>query len=1274
MQNKDFSALMIKIASPQDILEWSKGEINSPDTINYRTWKPKEGGLFCEKTFWPVKNYECACWKHKGIRYRGITCDVCWVEVTTSRSRRERMGHIKLESPVLHVWYYNSTPSLIGLVLNLSAKEIEKIIYFDKYIVVDINEKQQKNIVKNIEQMYHNKMQLIESEYKKELKHLEEMDLSAEEFKRRKDSLESLRRENEEDLRKQYSDIKSKIKWLRLYSTISEIDYRNVFSYYEWAFKFKSWVEAIEYLLEKKFNLKEEIEKVKKEYKKAKWKQKEDLFKRLQLLINLYVAGVDPKWAILRYLPVIPADLRPIVQLDWWKIASSDINIFYRRVLMRNIRLKKMIAADMPDVIKKNEVRLLQESVNNLFIGERNNQWSAGAGVKVYKSLTDILIWKEWRFRKNLLWKRVDYSGRSVITVGPELKLDECWVPLYIAVKVFTPFIISRLLKLKYAYTPKQAEKLIKEEKPIALQVLQEVIKDKYVLLNRAPTLHRLGIQAFKIKLMSWKTIRIHPLVCTAFNADFDGDQMWLHLPLSEEAQEEAKTIIASDKNILRPGSGEPIITHTQDMVLWVYYLTNDEDIKTDEVKWIYNSIEDVVVALNSNEIKIKDRIKLNYNWEEIETTVGRVVFNSLLPEELRFINEKITKKWLKKLLDNIYETKWREETVKIADAIKNYWFRYATLAASTINVFDLQIPDIKRQLLEEWDKKVKQIHNAWYKWFLTDEEKHRSIISVWSDIKSQIESKIKEIYNAWNDIYVFIDSWARWDWSQLTQLSGMKWLVANPKWEVIELPIKSALVEWFSSIEYFIAAHGARKWKADTALKTAESWYLTRRLVDATQDMIIREEDCWTDRYLLITKDEVEARWENMFDVVYGRILSEDLKDKDWNVLLKKWEIIKKKHRHLIENSNIDYIKVRSPLTCNTEAGCCAHCYGMDLSTRQLIEVWTAIWVIASQSIWEPGTQLTMRTFHTWWVAQEQGDITQGIKRVEELFEVRTPKNSAVVAPFDWEVTITEEATYIKFTIKWEKEKKTYLTKDKDYKIIVKKWDFLKKWDNYAKKWRSLLKVVEDCEVIDVKKDKIVVSVINTFEKEIPSWFNIKVKNWEQVYKWQVLSWWVIDIREYRDIVGDLETQKYIISEVKKVYSSQWQELNEKYIEVIVKQLFSKVVIIEPWDSSFIPWNIVKYEEAERVNRQLIKEWKKEVKFERLILWLTQIAKQTDSWLSSASFQETKRVLVNASIKWSIDKLEDLKSNVIIGRKLPIWKIYQEKYYGRKKEEEEQD
>lgn len=1261
MINRNFEWLMVKLASPEDIKSWSKWPVTSPETINYRTWKPKQGWLFCESIFWPIRNFECSCGKYKWVRYKWIVCERCWVEVSSSRVRRERMWHINLASPVVHIWYAKATPSRVWLLLNLSVKEIEKILYFVKYIVVDYDKNQKKNAIAALDKNFEEKLKDLSSYFDEENSELNSQkdSISPKEYNNKKEEIERIYSENKSELEKEYSRIKSILSNLRVWSTVVESDYRNVFYKYDWIFTFESWATAILHLLEK-IDLDKEIKDILSTFRKLKWTERDKAFKRLRLLINLHISNVRPEWIVLRHLPVMPPDLRPVVQLEWWRFASSDINLFYRRVLMRNLRLEKMIKAWMPDVIKKNEIRLLQESVNNLIVWEKDTAWK-WAWMKVFKSLTDMLSGKEWIFRKNLLWKRVDYSWRSVITVWPNLNLDECWLPIYIAVRMFTPFIISKLIQNNIAHTPKQAEKLIKDENPIALRILKQVIDWKYVMLNRAPTLHRLWIQAFKIRLMPGKTIRLHPLVCPAFNADFDGDQMAVHLPLSDEAQREAREYIASDKNILSPASWDPVITHTQDIVLWSYYLTNDK-LSNLEPVWNYNSIEWVVNSFLSWNIDVRDMINFHYNWELKLIMVGRVLFNSILPEEIRFIDKIIWKNELKFILDTVYDNFWREEVVRVADSIKDWWFKFATLSAVTINIFDLVVPHEKKWLLDEWDEKVRQIHDYWYKWFLSDLEKHRLIINVWSEVKTEIERLIKNYYKPWNDVHTLIDSWARWNWSQLTQLSWIKWLIASPSWWIIELPIKSSLIEWFSPIEYFIAAHWARKWKADTALKTAESGYLTRRLVDSSQEVVVKEDDCWTSNWLIITEDDAQLRWEKFENMIYWRTILEDVYSSDWSLIAKEWEILSRYQVNQIISSWLKSLKVRSALTCRTDSWVCKKCYWMDLSKREEVEIGSAIWIIASQSIWEPGTQLTMRTFHGGWVATSEWDMTQGIKRIEELFEIRKPKNSAIVAPFDWTLRVNETWKMLEAEIISEPEMLPYIVKPW-YWICVKKWDFLKKWSAFAIKWKSQLKVQQEWEVVDIKDDTVILWVVTKRTKALAGWTVFKVKDGSFVVKWQIISTWALDIKEYKWIVWDLEAQKYIVREIKKVFTSQWQDVNDKYMEIIVKQLFSKVLVEDSWDSTFIPWSTINYEEFIKVNEDLESKWLKPSTWERLALWLTQIAKESKSWMSSASFQETMRIMVDSSTKWAIDELSDLKSNVIIWRLLPIGDIYKKQY-----------
>lgn len=1249
MEKSHFDGLMVTLASPENIAKWSFGSVDSPDTINYRTGKPKPKGLFCEAIFGPMKNFECGCGKYKGVRYKGIVCERCGVEVTTSRVRRERMGHVELAAPVIHVWYIKATPSRIGLLLNLSVNEIEKILYFVKYVLINnITAAQEKEVFKRLEDDYQLKLKELEALYKEESAHAN-----------KKNDVEKLYAENKSALEKEFNRIKSVVANLETGATILESDYRNIFRRFDDIFNFRSGSEAI-YKLLSEINVEKEIKNLIKDFHAFKGEAKNKALKLMKLLINLYISGVKPEWMVIKNLPVIPPDLRPVVQLDGGRFASSDVNLFYRRVLMRNIRLKKMIQVGMPDVVKKNEIRLLQESINNLIVGEKTGVAKAGSGIKVFKSLTDMLSGKEGIFRKNLLGKRVDYSGRSVITVGPQLKLDECGLPLYIAVKMFTPFIIGKLIERKIVYTPKQAEKLIKEENPISLKILEEVIKDKYVLLNRAPTLHRLSIEAFKIKLMPGKTIRLHPLVCSSFNADFDGDQMAVHLPLSEEAQTEAKELIAADKNILKPSSGEPTLTHHQDMTLGVYHLT-DNYTTTPRYIGIFNNYETLKARFYAGEAHLRDQVKFLHEGQHIDTTVGRVLFNDLLPEKIRFKNETITKKGIKKILDEIYDNYDMDVVVKVADNIKDRGFKYATISATTVNIFDMMVPKEKEELLKEGHAKVNEIYNFAFKGFLSADEKHRLIIRVWSDLTKQIEKLVKQNYLPGNNAYICVDSGARGTWGQMTQLSGLKGLVQSPSGEIIELPIQSSLVEGFSPIEYFIAAHGARKGKADTALRTAESGYLTRRLCDSSQEVIVRQADCGTKEYIVFSKDEAEVRGEPYKDLIFGRVLAADAVSTDGTVIARKDQFLDKQHTNMLITAGVDMVKVRSAMTCKIISGVCQKCFGMDLATRKPVEIGTPVGIISSQSIGEPGTQLTMRTFHAENTAGgEGGDVTQGIRRVEELFEVRKPKKSAIVAPFDGKIVTTEAGKQIEVEIIGDPEPKPYIIKD-GYKALVKVGQEMKKGDDYASLGKSKLKLKEDGLVLEVHKDHITVGVIQKYRKSLSGGTMLKVKSGANVLKGQVISTGSLDINEYKAIVGDLEAQKYIVREVKKVYTSQGQDVNDKYMEVIVKQLFSKVFIEDAGDSSFVPGTMVKYEEFVTINEELTEQKKQPAKGKRLALGLTHIAKETDSWLSAASFQETIRVMVDNSLKGSIDNLNDLKSNVIIGRLLPVGEIYKQ-------------
>ena len=1272
MYNKKFDGLMVTLASMEDIESWSHGAVDNPDTVNYRTGKPKAGGLFCESIFGPVKNFECSCGKYKWPRYKWIVCEKCNVEVTSSRTRRTRMGHVDLASPLVHAWYKNSPSGWIHQLLQLSSYEIDKILSFVKYIVVKGPDEKWKDYMK----------QTLKSDFNIRLTELDEIyreEDAAEKNAKRKAELKELYEEKKKEL----SDEQIRLNWiiseLEWGKTVMESDWRSFFYKFSDKMEMASGPDGILKAL-KEIDVEKEIKRRVKEFPNIKSADaKKKSMSLIKLLINLYVSGVKPENMVLRKLPVIPPDLRPVVQLDGWRFASSDVNLFYRRVLMRNIRLKKMVQVGMPDVLKKNEIRLLQESVNNLLVWEKAGAGRSGAGNKVFKSLSDMLSGKEWIFRKNLLGKRVDYSGRSVITVWPGLKLDECGLPIYIAVKVFTPFIIGKLMEKKIVYTPKQAEKLIKDEDPIALKFLEDVIRDKYVLLNRAPTLHRLGIEAFKIKLFPGKTIRLHPLVCGSFNADFDWDQMAIHLPISDEAQKEAKELIASDKNVLKPASGDPTLSLSQDMVLGVYYLMDYFDTRRPEVnteeEWIkdvpvmarYANMQEAYKAYENKEIHIKDKILIINNWETLETTAGRVIFNMKMPEWLGYINKNMKSKDIKQLLGRVFDEYGMPVTVRLSDDIKDLWFKYSTLAAVSINILDMKIPQDKTKILKEWDQQADEIYKLFYKGYLSEDEKHRLIIDVWTDIKKRVEACLKPIIGAGNNLYTMIDSAARGSQNNVTQICGMKWLVVNPQWEIIELPIKGSFAEWLSPIEYFIAAHSWRKWKADTALRTAESGYLTRKLCDASQEVIIREEDCGSEEYITYSKENAAASWEKFFTQVYGRVLAQDVIDENWvkildaGIMLGKWEVA------LIEgNDAVHEVKVRSPITCHCASGVCQKCYWMDLSSRQLVQIWIPVGIIAAQSIWEPSTQLTLNTFHTWWVAGESESDASGIDRIKQLFEVRTPKHPAIIAPFDGTIDFEETPEWGKFwliKITSDPQKKVYIVKD-GYKLAVKKWENLPKWATYAVKWKSALKIEEGWQVLSIEDGAIIIGVIQTVSHKLFWLLPKKTKSGERVYAGEILTAGAVDIQEYKGIVGDLMAQRYIIREAKKVYSDQWQSLNDKHMEIIVKQLFSKVFIEDSGDSSFIPGTYVKYEDFLKKNEELTREKKTLAKGKRMALGLTTIAKETDSRLSAASFQETIRVMVWASLRGAIDTLSDLKANVIIWRLLPIGENYRNMHW----------
>ncbi len=1256
--------IWLGILSPEKIRSLSYGKVIISETINYRTQRPERGWLFCEQIFGPRKNYECACWKYKRIKYKWIICERCWVEVTKASVRRERIGHIDLYAPVAHIWYIKSVPSRIWLLLDLSVKKLEQVVYFASYIITDVFEDKLNESLKDLEDRFKVSKAEMQKEVQKEMNTLkikkESKEIKVKEF----NESEAMLLKKIDDLTNDFDNLRNLLKTIKVWEVIWELDYRILSDKFPHVFVGWTWAKYLKILLER-IDMMKFIENSEKELKSAGQAKQKKILQKIKLASNLLKSGQKPEWFILEALPILPPDLRPMIQLDGWRFASSDLNDLYRRVINRNSRLKKLIELWAPEVILKNEKRMLQEAVDMLITGDTrtNRSGFVTANKKKLKSLTEILKWKQGRFRQNLLWKRVDYSARSVIVVWPELKMDECGLPKTIALILFKPFIIAKLIDRWIVYNVKHAEKFIEKLWKEVWDALDEVIEWKYVLLNRAPTLHRLSIQAFRPVLIDWKAIQLHPLTCTAFNADFDWDQMAVHLPITEKAQYEARNLMVTSKNLLNPSNWEPIVAPAQDMILGCYYVTTMDK----EAKWsgnIYSSIFDVSYAYDAWIIDIRSAIKVRMNWELIETNYWRLLFNEIVPDELWFVNE-VLKKWvIKKLLSRCFEELWQEATAILVDKIKDFGYKYATLSGLSISKDDMIIPDSKQKLLEDASEKVKYIQKKHWNWFLTDDEKFTQSVNIWAEVKKVIETEMKVNFNFKNHVFNFIDSWARWNWWNLTQLCWMKWLVASTTGKTIELPIKSTLKEWFSTLEYFIATHGWRKGKSDTALKTAQSGYLTRRLVDAAQNMIVKEDDCNTIYYKTVSSLDKKWSFDASFDErIYSHTLASDVKDTKWKVILKTWTVIDTPTLKIINDNQINEVNIRSVLTCETEWWVCKKCYWLDLWANATVEIWTPIWIIAAQSIWEPGTQLTMRTFHSGWVAKEGWDMTQWLSRVEELFEARNPKVVAEISDIEWlaEVQNTDNWIVLRIISNTIQEEEYYFWED--FELLVKEWQEVKQKQLLARSLKSKQKIVSTYNWIVKKVAGWMIIVKDkdnrVFEYKFEIWRNILINNWDKVKKWQKLVDWYANITRIMNVAWVMAAEQYIVNEIKSIYSSQWQTVNSKHIELIVRQMFSRVRVLDKWDTEFYPWDIVDIIKFKKANDSLMAEWKKSSIWERLLLGITKISLYTDSWLSAASFQETVRVLVEWSVSGRIDKLQELKENVIIGRLIPAWKQY---------------
>ena len=1157
-QPMTFDAIKIGLASPEKILEWSKGEVTKPETINYRTLKPEKDGLFCEKIFGPSKDWECHCGKYKKIRYKGVVCDRCGVEVTKASVRRERMGHIALAAPVSHIWYFKGIPSRMGLILDLSPRTLEKVLYFASYIVLDKGE----------------------------------------------------------------SDLMYK-------QVLSEAEYQEAREKWGSAFRVGMGAESIKELLEN-IDLEKEYTELTEGLKGATGQKRARIVKRLEVVEAFRESGNKPEWMIMTNIPVIPPDLRPMVQLDGGRFATSDLNDLYRRIINRNNRLRRLLELGAPDIIVRNEKRMLQEAVDALIDNGRRGRPVTGPGNRALKSLSDMLKGKSGRFRQNLLGKRVDYSGRSVIVVGPELKIYQCGLPKEMAIELFKPFVMKELVQNGTAHNIKNAKKMVERLQPEVWDVLEEVIKEHPVMLNRAPTLHRLGIQAFEPILVEGKAIKLHPLVCTAFNADFDGDQMAVHLPLSVEAQAECRFLLLSPNNLLKPSDGGPVAVPSQDMVLGIYYLTQERPGAKGE-GMIFKSFNEALLAYENAAVTLHSRVKVRVSKKmadgtvktgTVESTVGRFMFNEIIPQDLGFVDREVEgnelllevdfhvgKKQLKQILEKVINTHGATATAEVLDHVKAMGYKLSTRAAMTVSISDMTVPPQKPEMIKNAQDTVDKITKNFKRGLITEEERYKEVVETWKATDDALTKALLDGLDKYNNIFMMADSGARGSDKQIKQLAGMRGLMADTTGHTIELPIKSNFREGLDVLEYFMSAHGARKGMSDTALRTADSGYLTRRLVDVSQELIIHEVDCAKPgapipgMYVKAFMDGNEVI-ESLQDRITGRYICENIVDKDGNILVKANHMVTPKRAELICKKGVDekgepltQIKIRTILTCRSHNGVCAKCYGSNMATGEPVQVGEAVGIIAAQSIGEPGTQLTMRTFHSGGVAG--GDITQGLPRVEELFEARKPKGLAIITEIAGTANLndTKKKREIIVTNKETGESKAYL---------------------------------------------------------IPYGSRIKVADGAELEAGDELTEGSVNPHDILRIKGLRAVQDYMIQEVQRVYRLQGVEINDKHIEVIVRQMLKKIRIEESGDTEFLPGTNVDRLEFEDVNEALEAEGKEPATGEQIIMGITKASLATNSFLSAASFQETTKVLTEAAIKGKVDPLVGLKENVIIGKHIP--------------------
>ncbi|MBU2535164.1 MAG: DNA-directed RNA polymerase subunit beta' [Chloroflexi bacterium] len=1269
LEINDFDAVRISLASPEQIRSWSYGEVTKPETINYRTLKPERDGLFCERIFGPTKDFECYCGKYKKIRYKGVICDKCGVEVARAKVRRERMGHIELACPVSHIWFAKGTPSRLGLLLDLSPRSLEHVLYFSNYIVTLVNEEARQEAITQLQES-------VSSEIAERQKAVDDKIAQMEQEGASVEDVNQLRRHfNEEkiQLEEKLTSEVERLKNLCVKELLNESQYHELKQKHGEVFEAGMGAEAILQII-KDIDMDKVRNGLLLETLSSSGQRRKKASKQLRVVEAFRNSGNKPEWMIVTVLPVLPPDLRPMVQLDGGRFATSDLNDLYRRVINRNNRLRHLIEIGAPEIIIRNEKRMLQEAVDSLIDNGRRGRAVSVSGNHKLKSLSDMLRGKQGRFRQNLLGKRVDYSGRSVIVVGPELKLNQCGLPRRMALELFKPFVMHRLVIQGLAPNIKSARRLVERAKPEVYDILEEVVKERPVWLNRAPTLHRLSIQAFEPVLIDGSAIQIHPLVCSAFNADFDGDQMAVHVPLSKAAVREARELALSQHNMLLPSSGEPTVTPTLDMVFGCYYLTTERPGAKGEGRR-FGSFDEARLAYELDNINLRAKILVrdqSRDGQEIETTIGRIMFNEVLPLELGFQNKIIDKSGLKQIVSECCRTLSDEETARVLDSIKELGFHYATKSGITIAMNDIEVPESKAKLLEEAEERIAIIDNQYSRGLITEGERYNGVVGVWMETMDRITSTISDTLDRYGGIYMMATSGAKGNISQITQMAGMRGLMTDPSGKIIDFPIKSSLREGHSVLEYFISTHGARKGLADTALRTSDSGYLTRRLIDVAQDVIVFEEDCGTVDGIWISEPQEKTLLPSFAERITDRLVASQIAHpKTGKVIADHNEEIDEQKAAEIIDAGINRVHVRSPLSCQSRRGTCQMCYNRDLSRGRPVKLNTAVGIIAAQSIGEPGTQLTLRTFHTGGVAGL--DITSGLPRVEELFEARTPKGQAIISEIGGLIDVIQD----------EQGRRVKITSSETYHdeyALPARWEVMvndKQWVDIgavlatppaAKETKTKAKtkavskethpiVARIAGNVNIrKKSQLFISYEEMEERVyvIPTAAGIRVQTGESVRAGQQLTDGSVNPQDILRILGREAVQLYLVDEVQKVYRSQGVNINDKHLEIIVHQMLTKVRIDSAGDTDLVPDELVdKYVYAD-INAKVLAEGGEPATAHTVLLGITRASLSTASWLAAASFQETTRVLTEAAVYGKIDKLVGLKENVIIGKLIP--------------------